>query len=62
MKTGTIVLIGIGVLTACGLYAHRRVIRAWIEGEPMPEAPSWHFWVDADQRRADGAEEADAAE
>ena len=21
---------------------HRRVIRAWIKGEPIPEAPEWH--------------------
>ena len=33
-------LIGLGGL----LWVHRRVIRAWITGEPMPEPPAWHFW------------------
>jgi hypothetical protein len=27
------------------LFVHRRVIKAWFNNEPMPEAPAWHFWV-----------------
>lgn len=23
---------------------HRRVIKACVKGEPLPEAPAWHFW------------------
>ena len=29
---------------ACFVYCHRRVIRCWLNGEPMPEAPAWHIW------------------
>lgn len=32
-------------------YTHRRVINAWLNGEPMPKAPAWHFWVDPENRR-----------
>ena len=33
------------------LYAHRRVIKAWLNDEPMPKAPAWHFWVKETARR-----------
>ena len=33
-------LLGLGGL----LWIHRRVIRAWIDGDPMPAPPAWHFW------------------
>lgn len=35
----------VGCAAACFvlmLIAHRRVIAAYITGEPMPEAPEWH--------------------
>jgi len=38
------------VLTLC-CYTHRRVIRAAIQGEPMPKAPEWHVWVPKENRR-----------
>ena len=32
-------------LAACCLYTHRRVIAAVVNGDPIPQAPSWHVWV-----------------
>ena len=40
----TLICILVGALVGCFVYVHRRVIRALITGEPMPEAPAWHFW------------------
>jgi len=34
----------LGATVGCLLFTHRRVIRALICGEEMPEAPWWHFW------------------
>ena len=45
MKKGTIITLIILALAGCFLYTHRRVIKAFIKGEPMPQAPKWHFWV-----------------
>lgn len=45
MKASTvfkIILICILVLITIWCIIHRRVIRAWILGEPMPELPEWH--------------------
>ena len=39
------------LLLACCLFTHRRVIYAWLNGEPMPKAPRWHFWVKPEKRR-----------
>ena len=27
------------------LYVHRNAIKAAINGEELPEAPAWHFWI-----------------
>ncbi|MBO5994149.1 MAG: hypothetical protein J6Q41_01390 [Firmicutes bacterium] len=52
MKTGTIIAVAAaGAIIACGLFAHRRVICALINGEEMPKAPAWHVWVPEDMRR-----------
>ena len=45
MKKKTIFIIIILLLITVLVYIHRRVIRAMIKGEPMPEAPSWNVWV-----------------
>ncbi|MBR2761536.1 MAG: hypothetical protein IKE16_07110 [Solobacterium sp.] len=37
-------------MICCG-YVHRNVFKALITGEPMPKAPSWHFWVSKENRR-----------
>lgn len=52
MKSGAIGGIVLGVLAACCLFTHRRVIGAMIRHEPMPKAPKWHFWVKKENRRA----------
>lgn len=39
------------LLIGGGLFAHRRVIKALINHEPMPKAPSWHFWVKKENRK-----------
>ncbi len=51
MKTGAIAAIAVAAVCVCGLYTHRRVIKALIKGEPMPKAPKWHVWVSEDKRR-----------
>lgn len=33
------------------IFAHRRVIKAFLNNEPMPKAPAWHFWVKKEGRR-----------
>lgn len=35
----------------CCAVVHRRVIKAYLNGEEMPKAPSWHVWVPEDKRR-----------
>ena len=40
------------ILVALCCYTHRRVIRALLNHEPMPKAPSWHFWVRKENRRS----------
>jgi len=45
MKKRTVIGILLFILAGGFLYAHRRVIKAFINGDPMPEAPAWHFWV-----------------
>ena len=52
MKPGYIVLIVVCVLLLCCCFTHRRVIRALIKHEPMPNAPKWHFWVKKEGRRS----------
>ena len=39
------VLGGLLAFMCCMLFVHRRVIRAVAKGEPIPQAPAWHFWV-----------------
>ncbi|MBR3326568.1 MAG: hypothetical protein IKG22_04530 [Atopobiaceae bacterium] len=51
MKRAIITVAG-GLLVACCLYTHRRVIKAMVKHEPMPKAPSWHCWVKPENRRA----------
>ena len=29
----------------CWVGVHRNVLLAWLRHEPLPQAPSWHFWV-----------------
>ena len=53
MKTGTIVGIVAVALVACCAYTHRRVIKAAVNGEPMPKAPKWHVWVNEENCRAE---------
>jgi hypothetical protein len=40
-----ILIIGCAFFTGMMLGIHRRVIKACIAGEPLPEAPASHFWV-----------------
>ena len=45
MKARTIlkiILICIVVLIVIWCIIHRRVVRAWLLGEPIPEPPEWH--------------------
>jgi hypothetical protein len=46
-------IFAVGVLAASCAYAHRNVIKALINGDPMPKAPSWHFWVSEEDRKSD---------
>jgi len=52
MTTGIIIGIVVVAIAGC-LYTHRRVIRALINHEPMPKAPSWHIWIKKENRRAE---------
>ena len=39
--------IAIGVVAGCAvasLIVHRRVVKAIIKGDPLPEPPAWHKW------------------
>ena len=44
------ILFILGIFVGIAVYAHRRVIKAYVTGEPMPEAPEWakkwcpYFW------------------
>lgn len=70
MKKGIIIGAACALTAGCA-YVHRNVIKALIEGEPIPKAPDWHFWVKEENRRSaaedaaedlmDAAEEAAAA-
>ena len=51
MNKGTIAGLAICAMCTCFAYTHRRVIKAWLNGEPMPKAPEWHVWVDPEKRR-----------
>ena len=51
MKNKTFLGIIIFILAGGMLYAHRRVIKAFLNGEPMPKAPEWHFWVKKEGRK-----------
>ena len=42
---GKIIAIVVCLLVLCCLYTHRRVIKALIKHEPMPQAHKWHFGV-----------------
>ena len=50
MKKQTM-FIACAFLTGVMVGIHRRVIKACITGEPMPEAPASHFWCK--NRKAD---------
>ena len=41
-KALQILLIVIAVACGLFLFIHRRVIAAYLKGEPLPEAPEWH--------------------
>lgn len=43
--------VGAIALVGCCAYVHRNVIRAALNGEPMPKAPNWHVWVKEENRR-----------
>ena len=45
MKKQTI-LLTCAFFTGMMLGIHRRVIKAYIKGEPIPEAPASHFWCE----------------
>ena len=51
MKKDTIIILLLAVIAGGMLYAHRRGIKAWLNDEPMPKAPAWHFWVKEKARR-----------
>ena len=38
-------LIGCAFVTGMMVGIHRRVIKACIAGEPLPQAPASHFWL-----------------
>ena len=40
------------LLFGCCMYTHRRVIHAWLNGEPMAKAPKWHCWVKPENRKS----------
>ncbi len=44
MNKKTVIWAVVCALFTCCVYVHRRVIRAMILREPMPEAPKWHVW------------------
>ncbi|MCR4813406.1 MAG: hypothetical protein K5879_01110 [Lachnospiraceae bacterium] len=50
MKKNTIIMLILIVFAGGMLYAHRRVIKAFLNNEPMPKAPKWHFWVKQEER------------
>ena len=50
-KKGKFLAVVVCVLACCCLFTHRRAIKALVMGEPMPKAPSWHFWVKPENRR-----------
>jgi len=58
MNKGVITGLAICALVTCCAYTHRRVIKAWLNGEPMPKAPAWHCWVAPENRRDWNEEEA----
>ena len=33
------------IFLGCWIGIHRRVIKAWMTGSEMPEAPASHWWV-----------------
>jgi hypothetical protein len=47
---GIKILVPALLLGGCG-FTHRRVVHAWLNGEPMPKAPKWHCWVKPKNRR-----------
>jgi len=51
MKKGIILALILIIFAGGMIYAHRRVIKAWLNDEPMPKAPEWHFWVKENARR-----------
>lgn len=50
MKKSTIVKLMLLIFAGGMIYAHRRVIKAFLNNEPMPQAPEWHFWVKKEAR------------
>lgn len=45
MKKAIGITLGIYAVSvvACAI-VHRRVIKAMVKGEPLPEPPAWHVW------------------
>ena len=52
MKKDNILGLIIFILAGGLLFAHRRVIKAFFTGEPMPKAPAWHCWVRKEARKS----------
>lgn len=52
MKKSTIVKLMLLIFAGGMIYAHRRVIKAFLNNEPMPQAPEWHFWVKKEARKS----------
>ena len=48
MSIGGIIAV---ILVLC-CFTHRRVILALLQHQPMPKAPTWHFWVKKENRRS----------
>lgn len=51
MNLKLVTIVGVGIAACCCAFTHRRVIKAVINHEEMPKAPSWHFWVKEENRR-----------
>ena len=51
MKKKALFIFFLIVFIAC-IYVHRNVIKALLGQGEMPKAPSWHFWVSPEKRRA----------
>ncbi|MCR4647816.1 MAG: hypothetical protein K5776_01910 [Lachnospiraceae bacterium] len=52
MKKETVIGIILVLFAGGMIYVHRRVIKAFLTGKPMPKAPAWHFWVNEKARKS----------